>query len=162
MIETPGAIGDIEKILALKTTDGIFSDSYHVQMSLRPNDPIGSPADTKDRNRGAHAANEAGKIWGMNLYSIDDMKVAGRSGLGFAALIDDAAALSATLQSVIAERAAGRRHFSEMWSRKCIGGQKSVGPLGCKGTGKVWPWPTGPTIMSSLAVEPQGACWPID
>ncbi len=63
---------------------------------------MGSPGDLKDRDRVARAANKAGKIWGMNVYSEDDMKVSRRLGLGFAALVDDVAALSTTLENVIA------------------------------------------------------------
>ncbi len=102
MIETAGALADVQKILALKTCDGLFLGPFDLHMSRRPREPMGSPGDLKDRDRVARAANKAGKIWGMNVYSEDDMKVSRRLGLGFAALVDDVAALSTTLQNVIA------------------------------------------------------------
>ena len=103
MIETAGALADVEEILALKTCDGLFLGPFDLHMSRRPRETMGSPGDVKDRARVARAANKAGKIWGMNVYSDDDMKVSKRLGLGFAALIDDVAALSATMQSTIAQ-----------------------------------------------------------
>jgi len=102
MIETAGALADVEKILKLKTVDGLFLGPFDLHMSRRPTEPMWSPGDINDRDRVAKAANAAGKIWGMNIYSEDDMKTAKRLGLGFAALIDDVAALSATMQGTIA------------------------------------------------------------
>ena len=103
MIETAGALADVEAILALKTVDGLFLGPFDLHMSRRPSEPMWNPGDVKDRDRVAKAANAAGKIWGMNIYTEDDMKTAKRLGLGFAALIDDVAAMSATLQSTIAQ-----------------------------------------------------------
>jgi len=102
MIETAGALADVEAILKLKTVDGLFLGPFDLHMSRRPKEPMGSAGDLKDRDRVAKAANAAGKIWGMNIYSEDDMKMAKRLGLGFAALIDDVAAMSATMQGTIA------------------------------------------------------------
>ena len=103
MIETAGALADVTKILDLPTTDGLFLGPFDLHMARRPKEPLGSPGDLKDRDRVARAANKAGKIWGMNVFSEDDMKAAKRLGLGFAALVDDVAALSMTLERVIAD-----------------------------------------------------------
>jgi 4-hydroxy-2-oxoheptanedioate aldolase len=103
MIETAGALAAVDEILALKTCDGVFLGPFDLHMARRPREPMGCPADLKDRDRVARAANKAGKIWGMNVYSEDDMKVSKRLGLGFAALIDDVTALSATMESTIAQ-----------------------------------------------------------
>jgi 4-hydroxy-2-oxoheptanedioate aldolase len=102
MIETAGALADVEAILKLKTVDGLFLGPFDLHMSRRPKEPMGSAGDLKDRDRVAKAADAAGKMWGMNIYSEDDMKTAKRLGLGFAALIDDVAAMSATMQGTIA------------------------------------------------------------
>ncbi len=103
MIETAGALADVDEILGLKTTDGLFLGPFDLHMARRPKEPLGSAGDLKDRDRVARAANKAGKVWGMNIATEDDMKAAKRLGLGFAALIDDVAAMSMSLERVIAD-----------------------------------------------------------
>ena len=49
--------------------------------------------DAEDRRRVAEACRKAGKDFGMNVYTKDDMEASREIGLTFAALIDDVAAL---------------------------------------------------------------------
>ena len=102
MIETATALADVDAILALPTVDGVFLGPFDLNMSRGRKGTFGKD-DTADRKRVADAAVKAGKDWGMNVYSADDMKASRQLGLTFAALTDDITALSEALTRTIAD-----------------------------------------------------------
>ena len=92
MVETVGALEDVEAILALDCVDGIFLGPADLNMARGRRGVFGA-ADAEDRSRVAEACRKAGKVFGMNVYTIDDMEASREIGLTFAALLDDVAAL---------------------------------------------------------------------
>ncbi len=102
MIETSGALAEVDAILALKNVDGVFLGPFDLNMSRGRKGTFGA-ADVADRKRVAGAAVAAGKDWGMNVYSAKDMKAAHDLGLTFAALSDDINALSEAMTRIIAD-----------------------------------------------------------
>jgi len=102
MVETSGALADVDAILGLPTVDGVFLGPFDLNMSRGRKGSFGKD-DAADRKRVADAAVKAGKDWGMNVYSHDDMKASRALGLTFAALTDDITALSEGLARTIAD-----------------------------------------------------------
>ena len=102
MVETSGALADVEAILKLKTVDGVFLGPFDLNMARGRKGAFGKD-DVADRKTVADAAVAAGKDWGMNVYSQDDMKASRQLGLTFAALTDDITAMSEALTRTIAD-----------------------------------------------------------
>jgi len=102
MIETAGALADVDAILAMKNVDGVFLGPFDLNMSRGRKGSFGKD-DVADRKHVAAAAVKAGKDWGMNVYSEADMKASRELGLTFAALTDDITALSEALTRTIAD-----------------------------------------------------------
>jgi len=102
MIETAGALTDVEAVLKLGNVDGVFLGPFDLTMSRGRRGTFGKD-DAADRKTVADAAVAAGKDWGMNVYSTGDMKAAAALGLTFAALTDDITALSDALTRTLAD-----------------------------------------------------------
>lgn len=102
MVETKGALADVEAILKLPTVDGVFLGPFDLNMARGRKGTFGKD-DAADRKTVADAAVAAGKDWGMNVYSADDMKASRQLGLTFAALTDDITAMSEALTRTIAD-----------------------------------------------------------
>ena len=102
MVETAGALAEVEAILKLKTVDGVFLGPFDLNMARGRKGAFGKD-DAADRKTVADAAVAAGKDWGMNVYSQDDMKASRQLGLTFAALTDDITAMSEALARTIAD-----------------------------------------------------------
>ncbi len=92
MVETIGALEDVDAILELECVDGIFLGPADLNMARGRGGTFGAD-DAEDRRRVAEACRKAGKDFGMNVYTKDDMEASREIGLTFAALIDDVAAL---------------------------------------------------------------------
>ncbi|MDG2480928.1 MAG: aldolase/citrate lyase family protein [Alphaproteobacteria bacterium] len=92
MVETVGALNDVEAILKLRSVDGIFLGPADLNMARGRKGAFGR-ADTADRKTVSDACMAAGKAFGMNVYSRDDMKASRDIGLTFAALTDDITAM---------------------------------------------------------------------
>ena len=92
MVETVGALDDVDAILGLEGVDGVFLGPADLNMARGRAGAFGEDDDA-DRRRVAGACMAAGKAFGMNVYTKDDMEAAREIGLTFAALIDDIAAL---------------------------------------------------------------------
>ncbi len=92
MVETVGALEDVEAILALDCVDGIFLGPADLNMARGRKGEFGA-ADAQDRSHVAETCRKAGKVFGMNVYTIEDMEASRDIGLTFAALLDDVAAL---------------------------------------------------------------------
>lgn len=102
MIETAGALNDVEEILNLENVDGVFLGPFDLNMSRGRNGVFGN-GDEVDRERIAKAAVDSGKDWGMYVYSEAEMAVARDLGLTFAALTDDITALQQIMKHNISE-----------------------------------------------------------
>ncbi len=92
MVETAGALEDVDAILELDCVDGIFLGPADLNMARGRRGTFG-PEDAADRRRVAGACRAAGKDFGMNVYTTEDMEASRELGLTFAALIDDVAAV---------------------------------------------------------------------
>jgi 4-hydroxy-2-oxoheptanedioate aldolase len=102
MVETTGALADVEAILKLKTVDGIFLGPFDLNMASGRGGVFGRE-DAADRKRVAQACMATGKDFGMNVYSRDDMRASRDIGLTFAALTDDVTALIAGVGDVVGD-----------------------------------------------------------
>lgn len=102
MVETVGALNDVEAILKLRTVDGIFLGPADLNMARGRKGVFGKD-DAADRRTVAAACMAAGKDFGMNVYSKDDMKASREIGLTFAALTDDITALIAGVGAVLGD-----------------------------------------------------------
>ncbi|MBN33234.1 MAG: 4-hydroxy-2-oxovalerate aldolase [Rhodospirillaceae bacterium] len=100
MVETVGALNDVVAILKLKTVDGIFLGPADLNMA-RGRKGVFGRADSADRKRVSDACMAAGKDFGMNVFSRDDMRASRDIGLTFAALTDDVSALIAGVGAVV-------------------------------------------------------------
>jgi len=96
MIETAGALDDVEAILEVEAVDGVFLGPFDLNMS-RGRRGIFGIDDVADRGRIAEAAKKSGKHWGMYVYTDADLTAAKELGLTFAALPDDITALMEAL-----------------------------------------------------------------
>lgn len=101
MVETVGALNDVDAILELDGVDGVFLGPSDLNMARGRRGAFGE-ADAVDRRRVAEACAAAGKDFGMNVYTEDDMEAARDIGLTFAALTDDVAALIDGVGRVVA------------------------------------------------------------
>ena len=102
MIETAGALADVDGIAALPTVDGLFLGPADLNMSRGRRGKMGED-DDRDLETVAHAAARAGKHWGMNVYSERDREVGRRLGIRLAALSDDVTALGTGLEGTLAD-----------------------------------------------------------
>lgn len=102
MVETVGALADVEAILKLRSVDGIFLGPADLNMARGRKGTFGR-ADPVDRKRVADACMAAGKDFGMNVFGRDDMRAARDIGLTFAALTDDVTALIAGVGDVLGD-----------------------------------------------------------
>jgi 4-hydroxy-2-oxoheptanedioate aldolase len=102
MVETTGALADVEAILKLKTVDGIFLGPFDLNMASGRGGVFGRE-DAANRKRVAQACMATGKDFGMNVYSRDDMRASRDIGLTFAALTDDVTALIAGVGDVVGD-----------------------------------------------------------
>ena len=102
MIETAGALAEVDAIAALHTVDGLFLGPADLNMAMGRRGTMGADDDA-DLVTVAEAAAGAGKHWGMNVYSERDRKIAKRHHLRLVALQDDVTALSTSLDVNIAD-----------------------------------------------------------
>ena len=102
MIETAGALAEVDGIAALSTVDGLFLGPADLNMSLGRRGNMGEE-DDRDLETVARAAARAGKHWGMNVYSERDREMGCRLGIRLAALSDDVTALGAGLEGTLAD-----------------------------------------------------------
>ncbi len=102
MVETVGALNDVEAILKLRTIDGIFPGPADLNMACGRKGVFGRD-DTADRKTVAGTCMAVGKDFGMNLYSKADMKASREIGLTFAALTDDITAMIAGVGQVLGD-----------------------------------------------------------
>jgi 2-dehydro-3-deoxyglucarate aldolase/4-hydroxy-2-oxoheptanedioate aldolase len=93
MIETPGALTDVEAILALDTVDGVFIGPSDLSMTRGRGHYKGSDADFGDMERIAAAAGRAGKGWAMPAPGAKAYDFAVRHGACFVTVSDDLTAL---------------------------------------------------------------------
>src|SRR5262245_22693706 len=76
MIETPGALRDVDKIAALPTVDGLLMGPYDLSLTRGRGQYRRTREDLKDSDRIAAAARKAGKFLGMNGGDPDSFKAA--------------------------------------------------------------------------------------
>ena len=102
MIETAGALAEVDAIAALRTVDGLFLGPADLNMAMGRRGTMGADDDA-DLVTVAKAGARAGKHWGMPVYSERDRKIAKRHQMRLVALQDDVTALSTSLDASIAD-----------------------------------------------------------
>lgn len=107
MIETPGALEDVEAIAALDTVDGLFIGPSDLSMTRGRGPYQGSAADFADMRRVAEAAQRAGKGWAMPAPSAKPYAFAVKHGACFVTVSDDLTAMRAGLAQGL--RVTGKR-----------------------------------------------------
>jgi 2-keto-3-deoxy-L-rhamnonate aldolase RhmA len=98
MIETPGALRDVDKIVALPTVDGLLMGPYDLSLTRGRGQYRRTKEDLKDSDRIAAAARKAGKFLGMNGGDPKDFKAAIASGANLISIAEDLGALNAGLR----------------------------------------------------------------
>ena len=102
MVETVGALKDVEAILRLDTVDGIFLGPADLNMARGRNGVFGE-ADDRDRKTVADACFAASKDFGMNIFTHKNMKNARDARLTFAALTDNVTVLVEGVKRVVSD-----------------------------------------------------------
>ncbi|MFO0991253.1 MAG: aldolase/citrate lyase family protein [Hyphomicrobiales bacterium] len=93
MIETTGALDDVEKISNLPSVDGLFIGPNDLSLARGRGEFRADGADHADISRIAVAARAAGKPWAMPVASLGDREFATELGAAFMAIGDDLTAL---------------------------------------------------------------------
>jgi 4-hydroxy-2-oxoheptanedioate aldolase len=99
MIETSGALRDVEEIIALQSVDGLFMGPYDLSLSRGRGPYLANEADDADAYIIANAATSRGKILGVPTFSERDMKRALEYGAEVVTICDDVSALVESLRS---------------------------------------------------------------
>jgi 4-hydroxy-2-oxoheptanedioate aldolase len=103
MIETPGALREVEAIAALDTVDGLFMGPYDLSLTRGRGQYARTEADREDARRIAHAAKSAGKLLGMPVGSAEDVAFAHAVQADITTVADDVFALKAGLAEALAK-----------------------------------------------------------
>ena len=103
MVETAGALAEVEAILAVEGVDGVFVGPTDLALS-RGRDGYGfEGADRADLARVAAAARGAGKPWIMPAWTPAERDWAAREGAAFMVVADEHGALWAGLEAALGE-----------------------------------------------------------
>jgi 2-dehydro-3-deoxyglucarate aldolase/4-hydroxy-2-oxoheptanedioate aldolase len=102
MIETPGALRDVEAIAALDTVDGFFMGPYDLSLTRGRGQYAATAEDRKDAAKIANAARAAGKFLGIPVGDRKGVDFARECGADFISLTEDLSALSAGLAQAFA------------------------------------------------------------
>jgi 2-dehydro-3-deoxyglucarate aldolase/4-hydroxy-2-oxoheptanedioate aldolase len=97
MIETPGALKEVEAILALDTVDGVFVGPSDLSMLRGRGNFAFREEDRADFRRIASAARKAGKAWGIPAPNAEGFAFAGEEGAAYVTVSDDLTALQVGL-----------------------------------------------------------------
>jgi len=93
MIETSGALRDVDAIAKLKTVDGLFIGPSDLSMARGRGAFKFSPADEEDFRTVAAAARKHGKVLGLPAPSVKGYALAVAEGAGYVTVCDDLTAL---------------------------------------------------------------------
>jgi 4-hydroxy-2-oxoheptanedioate aldolase len=93
MIETAGALRDVEEILALPAVDGLFMGPYDLSLSRGRGPYTANEGDETDANLIAKAATSFGKLLGVPTFSERDIKRALEYRAEIVTIGDDVSAL---------------------------------------------------------------------
>jgi 2-dehydro-3-deoxyglucarate aldolase/4-hydroxy-2-oxoheptanedioate aldolase len=107
MVETPGALDEVEAIAALDCVDGLFVGPSDLSMTSGRGPYKESAADFADMTRIAKAARKAGKGWALPAPSAKAFAFAVKHGACFVTVSDDLTAMRAGLAQGL--RVTGRR-----------------------------------------------------
>jgi 4-hydroxy-2-oxoheptanedioate aldolase len=102
MIETPGALREVEAIAALDTVDGLFMGPYDLSLTRGRGQYARTEADREDARTIAHAAKSVGKLLGMPVGSAEDVAFARAVQADLTTVADDIFALKAGLAEALA------------------------------------------------------------
>ena len=101
MIETTGALEDVEKISRLPSVDGLFIGPNDLSLARGRGEFRADGRDHADISRIAGAARVAGKPWAMPVASASDREFATELGAAFMAIGDDLTALRDGLEAAL-------------------------------------------------------------
>lgn len=103
MIETPGALSEVEEIARLRTVDGLFIGPSDLSMTRGRGPYRATAADDADVRRVAAAAAKARKPWAMPAVGKERYAFAASEGAAFVTVSDDLSALRAGFEQGLAE-----------------------------------------------------------
>lgn len=107
MIETPGALAEVEAIVALDTVDGLFMGPFDLSLTRGRGPFQSTPEDEADARRIGEAAAAAGKHWGMPVGDLEAFKFSADLGAEFVSVADDLSALRAGFAQALADATSG-------------------------------------------------------
>ena len=99
MIETVGALKEVDAILALNTVDGVFVGPSDLSMLRGRGNFAFREEDRTDFRRVGAAARKAGKAWGIPATTADGFAFAVDEGAAYVTVSDDLTALQAGLSA---------------------------------------------------------------
>ncbi|CAN5556833.1 aldolase/citrate lyase family protein [soil metagenome] len=102
MIETPGALEDVDTIAALPCVDGLFIGPADLSLTRGRGVFSASPEDIADLHRIADAARRAGKLWAVAAGNRSYRTEALKHDPDFVTAADDLSALYAGFKSLLA------------------------------------------------------------
>jgi 2-dehydro-3-deoxyglucarate aldolase/4-hydroxy-2-oxoheptanedioate aldolase len=103
MIETTGALADVDAIAALDTVDGLFIGPSDLSLARGRGTFRATPEDAADARRVAAAAAAARKLWAMPAPGRKLLKFAAIHGAEFVTVSDDLTALRLGFAKSLAE-----------------------------------------------------------
>jgi 4-hydroxy-2-oxoheptanedioate aldolase len=109
MIETTGALAEVDAIAALTTVDGLFIGPSDLSLARGRGAYRATPADVADARRVAAAAAAARKPWAMPAPDPRVLAFAARHGAGFVTVSDDLTALRVGFAQGLAKAKGGER-----------------------------------------------------
>lgn len=107
MIETPGALADVEAIVALDTVDGLFLGPFDLSLTRGRGVFQSASDDEADARRIGEAAAAAGKPWALPAPDPQAFAFACDHGAEFVSVSDDLTALRAGFQQGLAHAKRG-------------------------------------------------------
>ncbi len=100
MIETPGALNDVARIVALPTVDGLFMGPYDLSLTRGRGQYVASNEDRKDAVHIAEAGTKAGKFIGMPAGDAEAVGFARALGASLISVGEDLGALNIGLRQM--------------------------------------------------------------
>ncbi len=100
MIETPGALNDVERIAALPTVDGLFMGPYDLSLTRGRGQYVASNEDRNDARHIAEVGTKAGKFVGMPAGDPGGVRFARSLGASLISVGEDLGALNIGLRQM--------------------------------------------------------------
>jgi len=98
MIETEGAMRDVDRIVALPTVDGLYMGPYDLSLQRGRGQYTKTAGDRADADRIARATHEADKLLGIPAFGDDDLALAKSQGASIITIGDEVSMMTEILR----------------------------------------------------------------